>query len=178
MTQGNKRGFTFLELIIVAALSMFLIGAAITISLAGRRSFEIGDALILLQQELRRGESLMVGEFHEGGQATISNVPADGDWYTQIDFKIPMPGEGGVSEGRIVWDSTPIQYLLGGTGGTQLLRNDQNGQSVLANDISSFRVRRQTNSPYVVEVALIGEKTTIVGDTVTADLNFSVKLRN
>lgn len=174
LRRSSLAGFTLLEFIVVASISLFLVGAAITISLAGRKSFEIGDARITLQQELRKAEDWIVDELHQGGQGTVSNVPANGVWYNQIAFRIPST----VIAGRIVWVSSQTQYSLGGAGGKQLLRSGQDGQTVFANDISSFQVRRQASSPYIVEFAFVGEKTTIVGDTINANLNFSVKMRN
>lgn len=174
MAKSSNRGFSFIELSVVAALSLFLVGAAITISLAGKKSFEIGDASITLQQELRKAEDWIVDELHQGGQGTVSTVPANGVWYNQITFRIPAA----VSEGRIVWANTPIQYFLGGSGGKQLVRSAQDGLTILANDISSFQVRRQTDAPFIVEFVLAAQKQTIIGDTINADLNFSVKMRN
>jgi hypothetical protein len=134
----------------------------------------MGDTQVKLEQDVRKAMEWMKNDLLEAGASKITNVPANGTWYTTITFQT----SNGVSSGAIVWDSNTINYALGGTGGTQVIRTYNSGTKVLANHISSMQFRRQSASSQVLEVALTALKTTNNQRQLTQTLNFEVVLRN
>ena len=69
------RGFTLVELMIVALLFLILAGVVLTMLVTGQTSFVSSDAYILVQQESRRAFDNVVRELRESG--TISCGPPD-----------------------------------------------------------------------------------------------------
>lgn len=173
MSRKKDFGFALIEAMMVLFIFVLLSGVMFTILATGRNAWEIGEVRIQLQQELRKGLDAIVEELRQASPDTITNVPADGRWYTTVTFRIPVDVVGG----SIVWGNS-IQFLLGGLNGRQLLRRSGGTDSVLANNLIYLGVRRQTATPVIVEISLQGDKTTAKGNRVVSNLNFQVDLRN
>lgn len=174
MYRKYNTGFSLLELMICLLIATFIIGAMLALSVAGRKSWQIGSACIELYQELRKGMDWITQELREAGYSTITNVPADGLWYNTINFRKPED----VIGSKLIWGSDEIQYLLGGLNNKQLLRKVGSDNKVLANNITSFLLRRTPLTPDMVEVALQGNKTTIKGNNLESKMTFVVQVRN
>lgn len=174
MEERKKRGITLIEMVVIFSIFLILIGALLTVLATSRTSWQVGSARIDLQQELRKSMDWIAKELRQGGSSTISDVPADGAWYSNITFRTPED----VIDGHIIWASDDIQYVLGDSDGRQLLRKEGSEERVLANDIFSFQIRRNPSTPAIVEVALEAQKRTLRGVQVTRGAQFKIKLRN
>ena len=102
---------------------------------------------------------------------SITNVPADGTWYSTITFR-PAAG---VLGGVIVWSTDTIQYVVAGG---ELRRVKGTETRVIARNITSLQIRRQNTTADTVEVTLQGTKKAEGGQVLTLNTNFSVQVRN
>ncbi|MBI5149864.1 MAG: prepilin-type N-terminal cleavage/methylation domain-containing protein [Candidatus Omnitrophica bacterium] len=177
----DPRGFTLVEAMVTVIIFTFILGICYTLLISGSDSWETNSARVELQQELRKAMDWIAQDLRQAGSASITNVPADGATYTSITFR----KSAGASGGNLVWDSNTTTYSLGGTGGTQLLRQ-VSGQtaSVIAQDIQSLQFSRQASTANVVDVSLQAQKTTLRGKTlagktpIQASLILKIYLRN
>jgi len=171
-----SRGFTLLEVMVTVLILSFLVGALYVSMNAGQRTWEVNRAQIDLQRELRKSMEQIKKDLFETGSAAIVDVPADDVWYTSITFHIPNTA----LNGSILWESNTFQYILGGTGLTELHRINSMGPAtdIVAHDIQSVQFRRQSATPNIMEVALVGEDITLKGNSLTYQLNFELELRN
>lgn len=167
------RGFMLIEMMIAIFIFLLIAAVMFTILATGRNAWQIGDAQILLQQELRKAMDGIVEELRQSGPTRIDIPAVVGEPYNEVTFQIPED----VTFGYVVWGEE-IQYLLGGLNGRQLLRRSGGEERVLANDIISLEFSRQPTSPDIVDVALEVDKETIRGTRIDNNLNFQVKLRN
>jgi prepilin-type N-terminal cleavage/methylation domain-containing protein len=167
-------GFTLVESIVTIVIFSFIAGGIYATLLAGDSSWHINSIQIELQQELRKAMSGMRDDLWQSGRAAITDVPADGAWYSTITFYKAA----GVSGGKISWSSDTTQFLLGGTNMDQLQRIEDLTTKVMAQSISSLQFRRLATAPDIVEVALQAEKDTFKGGTMSDTLNFKIHLRN
>ncbi len=110
------------------------------------------------------------------------SVPADGNWYANLTFRVPQDqnGDGTVldSQGVLEW-SSPITYSLGGLDGRQAQRTQAGVVRILANGVTALGFRRQAATPSVLEINL----TVLKGGSTTsftqqASLGTRVRLRN
>lgn len=168
-------GFTLTEMIVGVFIFLILASVMFVILATGRNAWQIGDVRIQLQQELRKGREAMLEDLRQAGISTIVGVPADGNTYNTITFRMPYS----VVNGVIVWGEQ-IQFLLGGLNNRQLLRRrlTVNEDRILANDITSLEIIRQSETPKILDITLKADKTTYSGTRIESDLNFQVKLRN
>jgi len=176
MRKRKSSGFTLIEIMIAMFIFSMLMAALLLILTVGKSSMQVGSARIDLQQELRRSMDWISDELRQAGSSVITGVPADGAPRNTISFQIPDTPS--VTEGSIAWEPTVIQYSLGGINGEQLLRTFGAQQTILANNITSFELTRQTLTPAIVEIALQSQKRTVKGHLINLDLDFQIKLRN
>ena len=154
----NHRGVTLVEVMTTVVIFSFILGICYALLISGSDSWETNSARIELQQELRKAMDWVSQDLRQAGSASITNVPADGTAYTSITFR----KSAGVSGGNLVWDSSTTRYFLGGTGGTQLLRQvGSQAASVIAQNIQSVQFSRQASTANVVSVSLQTQKTTL-----------------
>jgi len=64
-TADNRRGFTLVELMIVAVLGAFVVGATYEIMLSGQRAYTIQTAQLQGQQTVRAGINILFSELRE-----------------------------------------------------------------------------------------------------------------
>ena len=140
----------------------------------GSKSWQTNNADMEVKQELRKAIAWLKDDLIQGGFATVVGVPADGNPYTSITFNKAA----GVSNGSVVWSATPIQYIRGGTGSTQLLRIAGGQTKVIAQDIQTLNFRRQNSSPNVVEVTVQCQKSSAQSPGVSVSSVFKVNMRN
>lgn len=175
------KGFTLVELMVVFLIFTIIMGAIFAVLTMGRTSWYSGNTQVEMQQETRRGMDSMVRELRQSGSTTIVGVPADGNFYNSITFRVPQDadGDGDVLDvsGNVEWGNQ-ITYSLGGLGGQQLLRTEGSQVVVLANSIVSLQFRRQAATSNIVEMTLQSQKTTIPGHLIGTTINSEVMLRN
>lgn len=176
-----RRGMTMAEILISAAIFSVVLAACYVLLMAGSDSWETNEVKIELQQDLRKAVDWITQDLRQAGSVSITNVPANGTWYTLITFRKASS----VSGGSVVWDTDTTNYLLGGSDSTQLQR--QTGSQtpkVIGQNFQSLRFRRQSSSANIIDVALQARKKTPRGQNLTGkafvqdDLNFKVYLRN
>lgn len=165
-----RKGFTLLELMIVAAL-VAIIGAALFMAMsAGRTSWYEADTQIALQQELRKAMGQVTVDLMQSSKTQVS-IPADGAIYGSIVFNI---SQGVFSNGTINW-GTPVSYaLIGG----QINRTQGGVSRILANNITRMDFRRQVLSSNIVRINLTVQKSTVFNRLLNASLESAVSLRN
>jgi len=169
----NKTGFTMVEALVSVAIFSFMSLALFSILLVGQKSWSMNSTKIQLQQELRKSMETMINDLRQAGNASITNVPADDNWYTTITFQVPST----VTSGSIVWDSNTIQYVLGGTGG-DLLQRIQGTTRTVSQGISVLGFRRLSTASNILEVNIVALGTPPNGEQMDITLNFDVELRN
>ena len=170
----NSSGMTLVEVLITAILFSVLLGACLMLFLSGSNTWMDSGTQVEVQQELRKAVDWMRYDLQQAGASTITNVPADGAWYTSITFRTAT----GVSSGVISWSANTITFQRGGSGSTQLQRVSGGATKVLATSISTLQFRRQASSSQVVEVNVQTQQNTIKGRTMSASTTFKVDLRN
>jgi prepilin-type N-terminal cleavage/methylation domain-containing protein len=179
ITAGSKAGrtpvacggFTLVELMFSLIIFSYIAGGLYTVLKVGEGSYLSNSSQVELQQELRKGMEWMKYELQQAGPTSISNVPANGSWYTTITFKTPT----GVSSGAISWNTDTIQFSRSGT---NLRRTSGASSRTLAQDITSLQFRRLSTEPKILEVAMTGQVTPIKGEALQDTLNFKIRLRN
>lgn len=170
------KGFTLVELMIVMLIFSIILGAVFAVMNIGKTSWHLGDAQVEMQQEARKGMDWMTKELRQSGSSAIIGVPADGNFYSTITFRVP--DEDGIdANGNIDWGNQ-ISYSLGGLNGQQLLRTVGGESTVLANRVVNLQFGRQVATPNIVEITLQSQKTAIPGHLMSATLNSQIRFRN
>ena len=170
----GKSGFSMAEMLVTVLIFSILIGGIYASLAVGEASWETNKVKIELQQELRKAMEWMKFDLQQAGPTSITNVPADDTWYTTITFKTPN----GVSGGSINWEADTMQFVLGGTGSTQLQKVQAGTTTVLAQNIKTLNFRRSTTNSNILEISMLAEKNTVKGDTINYQLDFEVQIRN
>lgn len=174
----KNKGFTLIEMMVVLAIFL-IIGTAMFATLhMGRKSWQMGDIQVEIQQEVRRGMSSMVKELRQSWPAVIVGLPTGGIPYDAITFRIPedIDNDGDVIDAHgNIESGSQITYSLVSE---QLLRSKVGVPArVLANNIQSLQFTR-SGSGGKIAITLIAEKDTIFQHTLTAALTSQVTLRN
>lgn len=180
------KGLSLVEIMVTLLIFVVLAAAINTVMLIGQSSWQTNSVQVELQQDLRKAMDWMKDELRQTGSAAISGGPDDADdtWYTSITFQTAT----GINGSSIEWgggdpDAT-TQFILGGANNNQLQRiirdNDGNVASttVIAQNIQLVQFRRLSAASNVIEVDLDAQKDTIKGNTITANLDFKVQMRN
>ena len=141
-----QRGFTMVELMIVALIMVILSGGVMVLFLTGRQSYLSADAFIVVQQEARKAFDNMVRELRESGNI---NIPAGN--VRRLDFQVargynlaaPCPAN------AICWGNENaanewVHYVItGNTQSVQLVRCLSNARDTVFADYSACRVLAQ-----------------------------------
>ena len=167
----ENSGYTLVEALITVLLFSIILGACVMVLLTGTDSWQVNNTLVEVQQDLRKAEDWMKEDLVEAGTTTISGVPADGNPYYTITFKVASS----ISGGNIVWSTDTIQFQLSSN---DLQRIQGTQTKTLAYNIQSLQFRRQASTSNIVEVSLQAQKNTPRGALITATKNFQVKIRN
>lgn len=166
-----SRGFTLIESLVAVGIFVLLFGAVMLIFISSSDSWQVSHVQLQLQQELRRAMSRIKNDLSQGGVSTITDVLANGSWYSAITFK----QTNGVSGGNISWPSDTTRYALVGT---VLQRTIGTTTLTIGEDINSLQIRRQASTPRLIEVSLQAQKNTLKGRVVADTVNFFVQMRN
>lgn len=176
MTMKKNSGLTLIETIIVIFLFSIVLASIYNILTTSRFSWKSASSQLTVQQEARRGLNTMLKELRQARLSTISGVPVDGMPHSSITFQIPES----ITESGVTWSSN-IQYSLGGLNSAQLIRTQDSGQRVLANNISILTFDRSPSSPDTITINIATQKN-IFENISTAqssiNLDSAVKVRN
>jgi len=170
----NNRGMTMTEVMVTTLIFSFIIAGLYAAGAVGQNNWDVNDVQIGLQQELRKAMEWMINDLRQAGNASIVDVPADGNWYTTITFKTPS----GVTGGSIDWNANSIQFVLGGSSSNQLQRLEASQTKIIAQNIQTLQFRRLTTSPDILEVNMLAQNSTVKGTQVDYQLDFEIQLRN
>ena len=145
-----KKGFTLIELMIVAMIFSILLGATYSILSMSRASFQAGDIQLAVQQEARKAMDKIAREIREASSVNLSAAYPFTIWGEKIKYEVAD---------------------------NQLLREAE-GQSpvVLANDISGIEFTLFGGD--IVYITLISQKTTVFGRSLSSTLKSQITLRN
>lgn len=171
----SKAGFSMVELMVTMLIFTILAAGMYALSMVGDSSWHSNKARIELQQEMRKAMEALVLDLRETGGTSITNVPADGAWYSTITFKLPT----GVNSGSINWDGFSVQYsVISGQ-----LRRIYNVTPTpitrtICQNVQSIQFRRQLANPDILEVAMQAQKNSSKGLALSYALNFDIQLRN
>jgi len=170
----KSQGFSLMEVLVTAFIFSVVIGSLYATLNVGDRSWSTNSVLVQLQQELRKAMGRIKNDLRGAGASSISNVPADGNWYSSITFQVAN----GVSLGSVSWDSDAIAYAVAGSSSDQLQRTVGSSSMYIAQNITSCQFRRQSTSVNIVEVLMTAQKDDIKGNPLSSTLSFTVRLRN
>ena len=176
-----KRGFGLLELLIATVVMSAMAVVLAAVLRMGQRSFQTTQNTMTISYELRRGINLMSRDLAQT-QAAQMDIPADGNWYDNLSFRIPedMDANGTVldSAGALEW-SNSIQYALGGVDNQQVQRTQNGNTQVLAHRVTLLQFRRTVANPSIVEVNFQVERGANLGGFLQqANVTTRVRLRN
>ncbi len=173
----NKKGVTLPELLVTVLLFSIIVSAMYTMLIMGTETYQTTKIKTELVQNLRTSMDRMKADLRKAGSSSIIDVPADGSWYTSIEFRIP---EGVDGSGYTDWPTETVDYSLTST---DLMRKLQDGVTVnenrtIATFIQTLQVRRLAATPHIVEVSLTAQRDTPKGNTLSSTNSFKVVLRN
>lgn len=169
----SSRGFSLVEMMIVAIVGSLMIGGLYAVLIIGKNNWEINRDRVELQQNLRTAFEWLRRDLRQCGVYTITGVPANGSTNNSITFQTPST----VSSGAVVWGSA-INYARGGTGNTQLLRTVSGNSKVIAQNVSAFQLSRTAADPSVILVTVQVQKNTPQHGVMTVSRSAEVKARN
>lgn len=175
----SQSGFTLIEMMISVFIFTIITGATFIVLDTGRNSWQIGDAEVRVQDEVRRGLYAMMRELRQTKSSLISGVPADGGDYSSIIFRKPT----GVSSGETDW-SGQIQYDIDTSDANsdgltdQLVRTSGGTTTVLANNITQLKFRRTASATNLLWVELTAQAQTPAGRTISDTSEIQVVFRN
>ncbi len=207
------RGFTLIELLVVMAMMGVVMGALLTSFLIGRKSYLSADSYVQVQQEARRAFDVMVKELREAGNVIVT-VPGPKTGQ-QLNFQVALGYDtaatiancpaSAICLGAQDQAGTPrcretagipclwgVLYRLGGTNGTQLIREvldsagAVNQTRVLANDVNinslqTFFAYNGAAKTVTINLAITQSSQQLAGgsmSTTPAPLQTRVRLRN
>ncbi len=174
-------GFSLTELLIASVVMVAMVGVLAAVLRVGQRSFQVTQNTMTISYELRRGINLMSRDLAQTQGAQL-NIPADGNWYNNLSFRIPqdLDANGTVLNGAGVLEwSNPIQYLLGGVDNQQAQRIQNGNTQVLAHRVTLLRFRRTVANPSIVEVNFQVQRGANLGGFIQqANVTTRVRLRN
>jgi prepilin-type N-terminal cleavage/methylation domain-containing protein len=185
----SEPGFTIVELIIAMAMSLVVMGAIYTLFTNQQRSYMHQERVATIQQNLRAAMYMMAREIRMAGcDPTGTASPAPGiiagcTGGNTIQFTMDITDNAGTGspDGDTNDPNENITYALGGTSGTDLLRNNQ----VMAEYISALTFTCQdldnngTNETVLINItAQTGGGTIDTPTPISRTLTSSIKCRN
>jgi len=164
---------TLIEVLVASSITVVLMTAIFTLLHMGQEVWQDADTQLTTVQEARRGMNTISLDLMRSGW-TGGNIQIDqnGDW---INFLIPQS----VTSTAVTWGDQ-IRYQLGGTGGTQLLReNLTTGQTdIAANFINSVSFGTLPTDPNVITVRINAQKTSLSTRVFSNQLQVNLAVRN
>jgi Tfp pilus assembly protein PilW len=172
--RSGTAGMTLVETLVTLLVSSVIFSACLIIFNTGSHMYHASNTQIELQQELREAMLWMQEDLIQTGASKITGVPADGSAYSSLTLYLPS----GVSNGAIQWSASAIQFLLGGTGGTDMLRRVNGSDKIIGRNIKTVTFSREAAAPNIVVISMMAEKDDAQGRPLSDTLSFRVKVRN
>ncbi|MCA9400888.1 MAG: prepilin-type N-terminal cleavage/methylation domain-containing protein [Candidatus Omnitrophica bacterium] len=176
----GQRAITLVEVLITVLIFSGIVGGILAVFLAGSQSWEVNKVKIEIQEDLRLALASIENDLQQASASSIIDVPADDGWYSVITFRVP---EAINSDGRINWPGETISYYVDGDGNGRLIREIEDSgtvqsQRIIAENVSTFEVRRQSTDFNVVDINLQTAKDPTVGSPQSTSTVLRVYLRN
>lgn len=179
------KGFSLIELMIVSAIFVFLLGVILGFINFGNMSWQIGSSKMTVNQELRRGMEAMGRDLSQAKASTISIPPGDSSNSMSFQMARDLNNDGAISLSSGVLEglqpSDPyIAYsmVFNAAGFNQLIKTSNGSTSVLANYLTGLQFTRDLSSQNIIYISLSGEKSSIAGHLVEGSLSGRLILRN
>ena len=144
----NKIRIIFVGLLIVC----FILTALILLKIKNKEDYR---QKTVLAHEIHKALDYLMVDLYDARGNTIQDLPADGKWYNRIAFEGARLGA--------------LEYVLKER---HLWRLNNNHALLIADDIGGLRIRRQKETPDILEVQLEAEK------NVELISNFKVRIRH
>ena len=168
-----RKGLSLVEIItVLCILSGLLVSAHLILSM-GSKFYDLVDARIKLQQELKIVSHLIIDDLRMTGASSILDVPLDGNWHNEITFRV----SDGVSNGTVTWGDPPIQYTLDVLNPDKLQRIEGDNKMIIAQNVQLLQFRRKVQSPDRIEVE-VQLSEALIGADINEGLSFEIRLRN
>lgn len=166
----SKEGFSLVEAMIVMALFSFVLAGVYFSMEVGQRSWQVNEARVEVQEELRKGMDFLIYELRQTGVNGIIDLAEDG---TSITFSLPSSVS---SSGSIVWNSaSPVTIAVTNDGTENLVRTQAGVSRVLARNISDVDFVQNGDS---LDITLSAQEASANGPMFTRSFNVIVQLRN
>lgn len=162
--------FTLIEIMVSVSILLVVLAAIFMVLSTGRNTWWSSTVSAEVHQEVRKAEEWISKELRQGIRTSI-NIPVSED---SIAFRVPS----NVSNGGVITPSQVITYYLGGLNNSQLLRSVGGNINVLANNIQPPVFHQDLDDPQIIEVTITANKNDYRGRSISATLDFKVKLRN
>jgi prepilin-type N-terminal cleavage/methylation domain-containing protein len=151
----NKKGFSFIEIMIVIFIFSLIGGGVFQIFSLGQKVYMTESALLDLQSYSRNAMDRMVREIRAASSVTVTNVSSDVD---SITFTTPT--------------ATGVQYYLSGD---QIIREFPSGTTrIVAHDVALLKF---TLTGSVLQIELRADQT-VLGRAFSFSVKEKVRLRN
>lgn len=178
-----KKGFTLIEVIIVAGIvSVISVGIYLALSSA-KQSWDTAEIRTALQLDLRKAVYRMSDDLRQTSMDHVFTDPTlftkflSGNSSSELYFKVPQ----GINNatGLIIWNSTAVGYKFDAGTGT-IIRNNGTTQVAIASDITKLNFTRINNSDVIqIDVSAQRMKAVEHGNaTVNATLESAATVRN
>jgi prepilin-type N-terminal cleavage/methylation domain-containing protein len=169
--KNSERGFSLVELMLVAAISSIAALMIFGMFVAGGSHAHIMDTQMATQDSARIGLQKMLQEVRETAPSHVVNLST-----SALVFQIPTAVD---ANGNMTWSGN-IQYTLGGVNNRQLLRTDASGTvSVMANDVYSLSFTGNTPlNPSLITVQVEVRDSSIEGRGLKNLITGQAEVRN
>lgn len=171
---GREKGFTLVETMVVASISVLVFYAIFIMLRTGSIQANVIGTKLTIEDSAREGLNRMLQEIRETAPARIAIGT------NQISFDLAA---GTAANGSVVWGDR-VTYILGGLNNSQLLRRQASGngaaaQTVVANNVQSVRFTpNNATRPTLITVQLNVQRQTTQGRLYTDTLSGRGKVRN
>ncbi len=157
-----------LKILSIVIVLIFAVALFFTYTTQAKQAKEIKKVLAV---ENKKAIDALMGELYQAGMSSISNVPANGKWYHSVTFqKINV-----TTSNETEW-TQPISYMYHNK---QFKRVYSGRADIVANYVTSFKVRRLAKSPSIIEIEIVfNKKNSVLLHKTDLVANFKIKLRN
>jgi Tfp pilus assembly protein PilW len=169
---SSRAGFTLVEAMMAIVLFVMLFGATILVYISGTESWNANETALQVRQDLRRAITRISEDLRKAGTSSIVNVAAGGGPQATITFRTVT----GIASGVATWSSNTTTYSV--SGGHLLKQVGLGTPTTAATNISSVSFERESSTPDIVDVTIVGSKDSFKGRDFTVTGTFSVHLRN
>lgn len=122
------------KIFVISALAVFLAVTGILLyRITVKRNYQ---SQVVLAQEIRKAMGTMMADLRQAQTATVTGVPADGQWHQAIGFKTPIQGN--------------IKYALNSSG--EIRRSAEGRSQAVAFYMGGLNFRRQPGDLSMLEV--------------------------